>query len=108
MEPKTMRPCTVLVAEDEEHSRDLYQEGLEEAGFCVRLARDGVEALDQIQKGGIEAMVLDIKMPRMHGLAVLEELRLMDCHIPVVLASAYQSMWEDCSVNEYSPLGRIS
>ncbi|GAA4686672.1 response regulator [Nocardioides nanhaiensis] len=62
----------VLVADDEADIRDLVTFALEAVGFRVTAVADGAAALELLQGGGIDAVVLDNSMPVMTGLEVLE------------------------------------
>jgi CheY-like chemotaxis protein len=65
---ETQNPApTVLVAEDESAVRMLAVEVLQDCGYAVREARDGVEALEILQADGIDLLITDIQMPRMNG-----------------------------------------
>jgi DNA-binding response OmpR family regulator len=79
----------ILVVDDEEGIRQLYQEELEEEGYTVELAERGEEALEKISKGKLDAVILDLKMPGMGGLEVLERIREQDKDLPVIICTAY-------------------
>jgi CheY-like chemotaxis protein len=81
---------TVLVVDDD---RDLLAAAslrLQRAGFCTRCAYDGVEGVESARRAAPDAIVLDIRMPRMDGLTALRILRESPetMHIPVVVLSA--------------------
>ena len=79
----------VLVADDEASFRSLYRVWLEAAGFEVRLAPDGIEAVASVLTDGWpDAALLDVNMPRLDGLEVCRLLRVADAHLPLVLVSA--------------------
>jgi len=65
----------VLVVDDESDIVDFLTTILEDEGYQVVAARDGVEAMEIIQAAGPALMILDLMMPRMNGLQVLDELR---------------------------------
>ena len=79
----------ILVVDDEEGIRQLYQEELEEEGYEVELAEKGKEALEKISKAKPDAVILDLKMPGMGGLEVLERIREQDKDLPVIICTAY-------------------
>lgn len=64
----------ILIVEDDAYLRKLYGEVLEDAGFQVEMAEDGISGLDKIRKGGYDLVLLDVVMPKMDGLGVLNEL----------------------------------
>lgn len=80
---------TILVVDDEESIRLLYREELEEEGYRVILASDGEEALRKVRKDSPDLITLDIRMPGMDGIEVLQRIREMDTDIPVIMSTAY-------------------
>lgn len=60
---------------------------LEEAGYEVKPARDGREALAAVEQGGCEAVISDVGMPDMDGIALLRAMREKDLDLPVVLVT---------------------
>ncbi|MBF5046022.1 response regulator [Aggregicoccus sp. 17bor-14] len=83
--------CTLLVVDDDLDIRDALQDVLEEAGYCVRLAADGQEALEQLREGWCPNLILlDLMMPRMNGFEFRDVQRREPplSSIPVLLASA--------------------
>ena len=61
----------ILVVEDEENLRYMYERELTKEGYDVTLAGDGKEALTKIDKKLPDLVVLDIRMPNMDGLEAL-------------------------------------
>jgi DNA-binding NtrC family response regulator len=86
------RNGSVLVIDDEEIMRDILQTLLEREGYAVRLAPSGQEGLDLARSVPFDAVVVDVMMPGLDGLAVLEELKKFDEHLPVLMLTAYASM----------------
>jgi len=87
--PPTDTP-SVLVVDDEEDLLSLLQYNLRQEGFDVRLARNGVEALEQAREEAPDLIVLDIMMPKMDGIEVCRRLR-QDAHlrtIPIMMLTA--------------------
>ena len=78
----------VLIADDEESVRQLVAIVLEQAGYIVHAAVDGVEALGEMKKRRFDAVISDFHMPRLDGEQFLLLSRLMWPDIPVVLLSA--------------------
>ena len=70
----TLEKLTVLVVDDEESVRNLLQRILEGGGYNVVTAADGREALDKLSELEIAAVLLDIKMPGMSGMEVLQRI----------------------------------
>jgi two-component system response regulator PilR (NtrC family) len=86
------RNGSVLVIDDEEIMREILQTLLDREGYTVRLAASGQEGLDQARALPFDAVVVDVMMPGMDGLQVLEELRKIDEELPVLMITAYASM----------------
>jgi CheY-like chemotaxis protein len=83
------RECTVLVADDEPEVVDLVTIVLESAGYTIESASDGKTALAKIQARPPDLVLLDMRMPEMTGLMVLDRLRSdpATAAIPVVMLS---------------------
>ena len=64
----------ILVADDNSNERNGLCRLLEHAGYDVRSAADGVEALQRVRSDNFDLMLLDIWMPRMDGLELLAQL----------------------------------
>ena len=65
----------ILVVEDDEFLREIYLEILKDASYSVDSAIDGQEAYDKIKVGGYDLVLLDILLPKMDGLQVMEKLQ---------------------------------
>ena len=81
----------ILVVDDEKHIRLLYAEELEEEGYDVATASDGIGILERIEEEEPDVVILDIKMVSSNGLDVLQEIRNKYYNLPVILCSAYGS-----------------
>jgi adenylate cyclase len=83
------RQCTILVADDEPEVVDLVKIGLDAAGYTIESASDGKTALAKIQSKRPDLVLLDMRMPEMTGLMVLDRLRSdpTTTSIPVVMLS---------------------
>lgn len=82
---------TVLVIDDEEPVREVLRRFLEKAGYQVKTARDGQQALQHVHDGPPpDALILDLMMPVMNGFEVLSALRAQESwrQIPVVVLTA--------------------
>jgi two-component system response regulator CpxR len=78
---------TLLLVDDDIELSGLLKEYFASEGFDVRLAHDGVEALVELRKPGLDLVVLDVMMPRMNGMDVLRELR-KESRLPVIMLTA--------------------
>jgi two-component system response regulator CpxR len=78
---------TILLADDDIELSALLKEYFESEGFNVRLAPDGIVALEEVRKPGLDLVVLDVMMPGMNGMDVLKELR-KESRLPVIMLTA--------------------
>lgn len=78
----------VLVVDDEPQLREIVATYLEREGFTVRTAADGREALVELARKRPDAMVLDLMLPGVSGLEVLQKLRSGGDEVPVIVLSA--------------------
>jgi len=81
---------TVLVVEDEESFVEALVVGLKREGFRVRVARDGLEALEVFDASRPDLVLLDVMLPRMSGVDVCRELRTKS-RVPIVMVTAKAS-----------------
>ena len=82
----------ILVADDEESMRWVLSKALKRKGFSVDLAIDGRQALSMIQDGSYDLAILDIKMPGINGLDLLDKIREQKKDLLVVIMTAEASM----------------
>jgi CheY-like chemotaxis protein len=84
-----MTDRALLVVEDDEQLRRLYGRVLRAAGFDVREAADGLEALRCIDERAPDAIILDLILPRVSGFGVLHDLttHASTRHIPVIVVT---------------------
>jgi two-component system chemotaxis response regulator CheY len=77
----------ILVVDDSATVRQQVGMALQQAGYTVLEAGDGVEGLQVLEKGGVSMVICDVNMPRMSGLDMLEKLKSDPRHvaIPVVM-----------------------
>ncbi len=85
----------ILIVEDDESQRLLYQEEIQEMGYQVILANDAEEALQKVRSSRPDLVILDIKLPGMSGLDALREILNEDRRIPVILHTAYTHYRDD-------------
>lgn len=86
----TVPPKTILVVDDAALVRAYYRAILEEAGFRVREALNGLEALETLLAGAVDLLVVDINMPQMDGVTFLRTLRQREgsiASIPALVTS---------------------
>ena len=64
----------ILVVEDEKYMRDLYIKLLQEEGYEVDWAADGVSAYEKIIPGKYDLVLLDLMLPKMDGISIIKKL----------------------------------
>jgi DNA-binding response OmpR family regulator len=78
----------VLVIEDEPDIAQFINQGLDEAGYAVDLAKDGAAGLDYFLAVEYDLILLDIMLPKIDGLHLLQELRSRNMQTPVLVLTA--------------------
>ncbi|HEV8440248.1 MAG TPA: response regulator transcription factor [Methylomirabilota bacterium] len=79
----------ILVVEDERKVASFLRQGLQEEGYAVEIAADGVAALDLLLGGpGYDLVVLDLMVPKRDGLDILKTLRERRIQTPVLVVTA--------------------
>jgi DNA-binding response OmpR family regulator len=82
----------VLLVEDDPTIADFITKGLREAGFAVQHASDGEAAVTLARAESFDAAVVDLMLPRMDGLAVIDAIRARGVRTPVLILSARRSV----------------
>jgi two-component system, OmpR family, alkaline phosphatase synthesis response regulator PhoP len=65
----------ILIVEDDQFLLDLYVEILSSEGFTIEMAKDGEEAYAKMFAGGYDLILLDIMLPKIDGLKIMERLK---------------------------------
>ncbi len=78
----------ILVVEDEKRIADFLGRGLESAGYAVDIAPDGRTAIEMVHATDYDLITLDLMLPDMDGLQVLEKIRNRKVNPPVLVLSA--------------------
>ncbi len=89
-EHEMVKAATLLIADDNEMNREMLARRLSRRGFKVVTALDGQEALDRIAEQSFDVIVLDIMMPRVDGIEVLNRVRkkAAAADLPIIMATA--------------------
>lgn len=76
----------IMVVDDDLYIRELYEEILKDEGYTVDSAVNGEDAVSKLTKGGYDLILLDIMMPKVDGLGVMDQLNKMSVkNGPVIL-----------------------
>ncbi len=88
------RPASVLVTDDQSNIRLLLRAALETEGYAVTEAADGRQALDAVARDRPDLMILDLNMPVLDGMAVLEQMKAIaaERRPRVIVLTAYGSI----------------
>ncbi len=85
----------LLVVDDEESLRELYRLELEEEGYHVDTAGNAGDVLNKLDSGRYDAIILDIQMPGMPGIDLLQKIIARNRQQPVILNTSYASYREN-------------
>ena len=86
------RHGSILVIDDEDIMREILETLLSREGYTVRLASSGAEGLELAKSLPFDAAIVDVMMPGMDGMAVLDELKKIDDDLPVLMITAFASV----------------
>ena len=82
----------ILIIEDDTTIALFLEKGLKEAGFSVDIAHDGIEGLSLALTEPYAAAIVDIMLPGLDGLSLIEKIRTKNISIPVLILSAKQTV----------------
>ncbi|MFC1555614.1 response regulator [candidate division KSB1 bacterium] len=84
----------ILVVDDEESIRELYQSILGEKGYIVETAESGEQALELLEKQNVQVMYLDLNLPGMDGLELARQIRKLKPIAILYAFTGYSSVFE--------------
>jgi two-component system NtrC family response regulator len=82
----------ILIVDDEKNYPMIISAVLEEEGYTTLTASSGMEALDILNQKWVDLVLTDVKMPGMSGIQLLEQIKLINPDIPVIIMTAYGSV----------------
>jgi two-component system OmpR family response regulator len=82
----------LLIVEDDPTIADFVRTGLIESGFAVDVASDGIQGLDLAIKGGYDAAIVDVMLPQLDGLSLIDRMRARGVRTPVLILSARRTV----------------
>ena len=96
----------VLLVEDETQAAHVLAKGLREQAYAVDVAADGEMALFQAGTTDYDALILDVMLPRIDGLAVCRSIRESGCAVPILMLTARDEVAAriqglDCGADDY-------
>lgn len=92
MEPKSKAAIRALVADDDEVFLEILAETVQNAGAEVKLAHDGLEALERVSTEDFDILITDLNMPRMDGLSLLKQVRRICPHMLSIMITGFGSL----------------
>ena len=98
-------PKRILVVEDEKFLRELYVDILSGEGFTVDQAVDGEEGFQKMQAGGYDVVLLDVMLPKMDGLSILEKLATNTPVKPIRAIIILSNLEQDTAIAKAITLG---
>jgi len=78
----------ILVVDDDQAVRDSLARSLQYTGYQVTTAQDGIEALAKLSGGNVDAVIMDVMMPRLDGLEATRMLRSSGNDVPILILTA--------------------
>ena len=90
----------ILVVDDEKNIRTLFEAELTDAGHEVVTAAGGEEALGKFQEEGADLLIVDIRMPDMTGLELMERIRATNMRVPIIVCTALKALEDDYTIWE--------
>ena len=84
-----MSQLSILIVEDGQSQRVMLRDFLREEGYHVSEAENGVKALAKVEKGYVDLLILDYKMPGMDGMTVLKEVKRLNPEIGIIMMTAH-------------------
>lgn len=82
---------SILLVEDEENLQEALKLNLELEGYEVTSSYDGADALRVVQREHFDLIILDVMLPELDGIAVVETIRLKNTDLPILILSAKNS-----------------
>ncbi|MBW2633379.1 MAG: sigma-54-dependent Fis family transcriptional regulator [Deltaproteobacteria bacterium] len=80
---------TILIVDDEKNYPPILAAVMEEEGFEALMANSGEEALNILKHSDVDLLLTDMKMPSMDGIALLENVKIKDPELPVIMMTAH-------------------
>ncbi len=82
----------ILLIENDQVIANFIIKGLKEAGYCIDHAADGLEGLDLALNNNYDLDIIDIMLPKVNGLTIIERMRKQNIETPVIIVSAKRSV----------------
>jgi DNA-binding NtrC family response regulator len=87
-----VQPLSILVVDDDLDVCEYLKDFLTTEGYAVQVVNDPTKALDEVKRNGYHLLILDLMMPRLNGIDLLEEVRGVDDDIAVIILTGHPSL----------------
>jgi DNA-binding response OmpR family regulator len=77
----------VLIAEDDQASALILERTIQRGGHEVTVAADGADALELVLKSSFQAVLVDLVMPRIDGITLIQMIRAAVCPVPILIVT---------------------
>jgi DNA-binding NtrC family response regulator len=81
--------ATILIIDDEKSIRNVLRDILQHEGYQVEEAADGEQGIKMFQSKNFDLVLCDIKMPKMDGMEVLQQIMAINSEVPVIMISGH-------------------
>jgi len=85
-------PCCILLVDDEANVRTVFSDVLKRAGYRVKAVENGHKAVKEVEEKTYNLALVDLRMPKMDGIEVLENIKKKKPEIPVIIYTGYGSV----------------
>jgi two-component system, NtrC family, nitrogen regulation response regulator NtrX len=79
----------ILIVDDEKNIRTSLSRFFDLNGFQVSAAENGADAVEEVRKRSFDCIILDLKLPDIDGIQLLERIRTIDLYVPIILLTAH-------------------
>ncbi|MFQ6676491.1 MAG: sigma-54-dependent transcriptional regulator [Fidelibacterota bacterium] len=86
------KKTTILIVDDNASHRLMLKASLTDEGYIVEESGDGLDAVERVRNTSYDLILLDLKMPKMGGVAALKEIKRINPAIPVLIMTAFASV----------------
>lgn len=96
----------ILIVDDDDEIRELLEFDIQQSGYFVDTARDGLEGLNKALNNTYDLILLDVMMPKMNGFDVCKTIRQAKLAIPILMLTAKGTIYDktegfDCGADDY-------
>jgi DNA-binding response OmpR family regulator len=85
-------PVRILIVDDDQISREILREAIDQKGVAISLSPDGANALEMLADASFDILITDLNMPNMNGLTLLREARQRFPHLMVIIITGYGTL----------------